>query len=126
MGKIRSKWDERSQKANEKKFQEQMEKMANAERWTLSDFNEELKDTLGSWRNKIPGVSGMSQMKMAKQTQQVIESVIDEVGPSATAQDLHNLGRREKVSVTVTVFLVSRSNLIVNVYPLLSCSSRSL
>ena len=99
MGKIRDKWDERNAKAQEKKFMEQMEKMASAEKWTLQDFNEELKETLGSWRNKIPGMSGMSQVKAAKQTQQVIEAVIDQVGPEATAQDLQNLGRQEKVSV---------------------------
>lgn len=117
MGKIREKWDERSQKANEKKFQEQMNKMANAEQWTLSDFNEELKDTLGSWRNKIPGVSSMSQMKMAKQTQQVIETVMDEVGPDATAQDLQNLGRKEKVSVLCMVtVLVILARLNLNMY----------
>jgi len=112
MGKIRSKWDERNQKAQENKFIEQMEKMANAEKWTLKDFNDELKSTLGSWRNKIPGVRDMSQMKVAKQTQQVIEVVMQEVGPDATAQDLQDLGRHEKVSTwcKMNEFL-SRANL---------------
>lgn len=99
MAKIRDTWDERNQKAQEKKFAQSMEKMANTERWTLRDFNDELKETLGGWRSKLPGVSGLSQTKMAKQTQQIIESIMSEVGPDATAQDLQNLGRHEKVSL---------------------------
>lgn len=77
-----------------------MEKMANAERWTLNDFNDELKETLGGWRSKLPGVSGLSQMKMAKQTQGIVESIMSEVGPEATADDLQNLSRHEKVSTS--------------------------
>ena len=99
MGKIRDTWDDRNKKSQQEKFAKSMEKMANAEKWTLNDFNDELKETLGGWRSKLPGVSGLSQTKMAKQTQEIVESIMSQVGPGATAEDLQNLSRHEKVSV---------------------------
>jgi signal recognition particle GTPase len=99
MGKIRETWDDRNKKSQQEKFAKSMEKMANAEKWTLNDFNEELKETLGGWRSKLPGVSGLSQTKMAKQTQEIVESIMSQVGPGATAEDLQNLSRHEKVRV---------------------------
>lgn len=98
MGTLRDKWDDRNRQAHEEKFKQQMQKMANAEKWTIRDFNDELKETLGNWRNKIPGMSGMSQIKAAKETQKVMEAVMEQVGPDATAEDLQNLSRNEKVS----------------------------
>jgi hypothetical protein len=71
--------------------------MSSAEKWTLKDFHDELSETLGSWRNKIPGMSGLKQIKVAKQTQKVMEACMEHVGAEATSQDLNNLGRQEKV-----------------------------
>ena len=98
MGRMRDTWDNRTKQQQEKKYKEQLEKMASSERWTLADFNAELKESLGSWRNKVPGMSSLKQVQVAKQTQKAVESVMEQLGPTATSQDLENLGRQEKVS----------------------------
>lgn len=103
MDKLRDKWDDRNQRAHEEKFKDQMQKMASTDKWTIGDFNSELKETLGNWRNKILGMSGTSQIKAAKETQKVMEVVIEQVGPDATYEDLNALGRNEKVRVMVFV-----------------------
>jgi hypothetical protein len=97
-GRIRDAWDDRNKKAQQEKYLQQLEKMSSADKWTLKDFHDELKETLGSWRNRIPGMGGLQQIKVAKQTQKVIEACIDYVGAEATAQDLQTIGRQEKVS----------------------------
>lgn len=97
-GRIRDAWDDRNKKAQQEKYLQQLEKMSSADKWTLKDFHDELKETLGSWRNRIPGMGCLQQIKVAKQTQKVIEACIDYVGAEATAQDLQTIGRQEKVS----------------------------
>ena len=97
-GRIRDAWDDRNKKVQQEKYLQQLDKMSSTDKWTLKDFHDELKETLGSWRNRIPGMSGLKQIKVAKQTQKVIEACIDYVGAEATAKDLQTIDRQEKVS----------------------------
>ena len=98
LDRMKDKIDERSQKNQANKYAEQIRTMAESEQWDLKSFGDEIEKSTSNWRNKIPGMSNVEQVKAIKENQKLINSLMDEIGENATAKELGQLGRREKVS----------------------------
>lgn len=97
LDRMKDKIDERSQKNQADKYAEQIRTMAESEQWDLKSFGNEIEKSTSNWRNKIPGMSNVEQVKAIKENQKLINSLMDEIGADATAKELVQLGRKEKV-----------------------------
>jgi hypothetical protein len=76
-----------------------MEKMASQDTWSLGDFASELDTALGGWRSKIPGMGNLAQVKSIKESQKIVNAVVDEMGRDANIEAVQHLGRKEKVRI---------------------------
>lgn len=104
--------EERNKRKQAEKYAEQLEKMANSESWTLKDFMGEIEEAIPTgWKSFVPGVNNTQQTKAAKETQQAIRGILDEVGEDTTVKDLENLGGKKKVgSCRINIVLFSRAS----------------
>lgn len=102
LGRLQDSFADR-QKANQQKmFAKQVEKMSNAEAWTLADFADDLDKTTSDWKSKIPGLNNLQQVKMAKQAATIAKAMIQQVGADATAKDVtEKVARAEKLKVAL-------------------------
>lgn len=100
-GWVRDKMENREKTKQSEKFSEQLEAMSNAEVWNIQSYANEIEASLSTWRTKIPGMSSVAQVKAVKETQKILKGMLDEVGSNATADDLNNLGRKEKLKISV-------------------------
>lgn len=79
--------------------------MANAQLWTLSNFHEQIKSASGGWKAKLPGMGNTDAVKQMKAVQQLLEATMEVAGNNATAKELKELGRKEKVSECILCWM---------------------
>ena len=96
-GSIRGRIEDRQKNNDEKRFADQIKKMAKADKWTLQDYADELKTVVSSWSSKIPGIRNVPQIKQAKEAQKVVEGFMETLGKDATAIDVRDISRTDKV-----------------------------
>mmetsp|Transcript_6770 Transcript_6770/g.9882 ORF Transcript_6770/g.9882 Transcript_6770/m.9882 type:complete len:235 (-) Transcript_6770:144-848(-) len=101
-GRLQDSFTDRQKASQQKMFAQQVEKMSNAKAWTLADFADDLEKTTSDWRSKIPGMSNLQQVKMAKQAASIAKAMIQEMGADATAKDIaEKVSRAEKLKVAL-------------------------
>lgn len=94
--------ESRTKRQQQEKYAEQLQCMANADRWTLKLFLGQIEEAMPTgWRSKIPGTGNTKEAVAAKQTQDVIKGIIDEIGGDANVKDLDVLGRKEKLRISL-------------------------
>lgn len=98
---MKNAFTDRQERKAEEQFAEQLQKMANCERWTIKDYQEDLSRITDSWRTKIPGLGDEKQIKSAKQINEISKAVIEVVGANATASELLEMSRIDKLKVSV-------------------------
>lgn len=90
----------RSKKENAAKMKAQIDLMATTEAWTLEHFEKTLDDQLKTWGAKLSWYSGNKDLKLAKQAQLVVKSIIELVGKNATSETIENMGRKDKLKIS--------------------------
>lgn len=74
-----------------------MEDIANVEKWNLSAYREILFKTANSWAAKVPLLGSSAEVKNAKESLKVADSIMDVLGRQATLEILYNMSRLEKL-----------------------------
>ena len=100
-GRMKNAFTDRQERKAQEQFAEQLHKMANSERWTIQDFQADLSKITDTWKAKMPGVSDLSQVKSAKVMSGIANAVIEVVGANATAEELMEMSRTDKLKVSV-------------------------
>ena len=98
---MKNAFTDRQERKAQEQFAEQLHKMANSERWTIQDFQADLSKITDTWKAKMPGVSDLSQVKSAKVMSGIANAVIEVVGANATAEELMEMSRTDKLKVSV-------------------------
>lgn len=86
--------------AQDDQYSKQISDMANSERWTLSNFHKQVKDSSGGWKAKLPGMGSTETVKQMKAMQALLEAAMDVAGDNASAAELKELGKKEKVRLS--------------------------
>ncbi|KAL3798397.1 hypothetical protein HJC23_005050 [Cyclotella cryptica] len=100
-GWMRDKWEQNEKTKQAAKLVDQIALMANTPVWTVKMFKDEVDETLSSWRTKIPGMGGTAQVQAAKDTQKVVNAMVNQLGGGATAQDVANMDRKQKLKLAI-------------------------
>lgn len=90
-------------------YAKQISDMANSQLWTLSNFHQQIKSASGGWKAKLPGMGNTDAVKQMKAMRQLLEATMEVAGDNASAKELKDLGRKEKVSVYFDVHCVLSS-----------------
>ena len=64
-------------------------------------FADEIDETLNDWTTKIPGAGKTTEVQAAKESQQVIKSMVEHLGGDVTAEDLPKMNRKEKLKLVI-------------------------
>ena len=91
--------------AQDDQYAKQISDMANSESWTLSNFHKQVKDSSGGWKAKLPGMGSTDTVKQMKAMQALLEAAMAVAGDNASAAELKELGKKEKVSCYETLNL---------------------
>jgi hypothetical protein len=81
-------------------YAKQISQMANAESWSLTNFHQQIIESSGGWKAKIPGMGSTDAVKQMKAMQQLLEATMEVAGSDACSKDLKELGKKEKVGFT--------------------------
>ncbi|KAL7527929.1 hypothetical protein ACHAXR_002198 [Thalassiosira sp. AJA248-18] len=100
-GWLQDKMAERAQTKKAAKLIDQIALMANADKWTLKMFADEIDETLSSWTTKIPGASRTTEIQQAKESQKVMKEIIKELGVNATSGDISRMDRKQKLKLAI-------------------------
>lgn len=100
-GWVRDKWEQSEKTKQAAKLVDQIALMANTPVWTVKMFKDEVDETLSSWKTKIPGMGGTSQVQAAKETQKAVTQLVAQLGDGATAQDVAAMDRKEKLKLAI-------------------------
>ncbi|KAL7501972.1 hypothetical protein ACHAWX_000419 [Stephanocyclus meneghinianus] len=100
-GWMRDKWEQNEKSKQAAKLVNQIALMANTPVWTVKMFKDEVDETLSSWRTKIPGMGGTTQVQAARDTQKVVNAMVNQLGAGATAQDVANIDRKQKLKIAI-------------------------
>jgi hypothetical protein len=100
-GRIQNAFTARQERLSQEQFAEQVERMANSEKWTIQNFSDDVSKSVDSWRTKIPGMSNLQQVKSAKKMNSIAKAIVEVVGGGATAEDLMNMSRTHKLNVAI-------------------------
>lgn len=100
-GRIQNAITSRQERLAQEQFAEQVERMANSEKWTIQNFSDDVSKTVDSWRTKIPGMSNLQQVKGAKKISNIAKAVVEVIGGGATAEELLNMSRTQKLNVAI-------------------------
>eukprot|EP00591_Stephanopyxis_turris_P002743 CAMPEP_0195522170 /NCGR_PEP_ID=MMETSP0794_2-20130614/20079_1 /TAXON_ID=515487 /ORGANISM="Stephanopyxis turris, Strain CCMP 815" /LENGTH=254 /DNA_ID=CAMNT_0040651861 /DNA_START=140 /DNA_END=904 /DNA_ORIENTATION=- len=100
-GRMKGKLQERVEKNKADKGKEQLEKMSNYAVWNLNAFAAELDHSLGGWANKIPGVGQLKDIKALRESRKVLDAAISVLGEDAVANDMKNIGKKEKLQICI-------------------------
>jgi len=102
LGRLQDSFTDRQKAKQQKMFAEQVEKMSNATQWTLTDFISDVERSTNDWRSKLPGLSNLQQVKLAKQATAISKAMMKYVGGDATFQDVtEKLDRTNKLKVAL-------------------------
>lgn len=100
-GRIKNAITARQERLAQEQFAEQVGRMANSEKWTIQNFSDDVSKSVDSWRTKIPGMSNLQQVKAAKKTSNIAKAVVEVLGGGATAEELLNMSRTQKLNVAI-------------------------
>lgn len=98
---MRGKLAERTERKKAEQMTEQLEKMANYEEFNIGCFASDLERSMSDWKTKIPGMGRTAQVKAMKQAFKVINSVMEQLGKDATALELSELRRKDKLKIAL-------------------------
>ncbi|KAL9180158.1 hypothetical protein ACHAXT_008128 [Thalassiosira profunda] len=82
------------------KLVENVNKMADSPTWTAKQFEEELDWQTSQWMAKLPGTDS-NELQQAKDAQQVIKVLIEQLGEGATYGDIAKMDRRAKLKLVI-------------------------
>jgi len=77
---------------------EQMERLSNMDVFTMEHYREELSRGLSGFAAKLSFMQS-KEVKMAKEVLEVVDVIIDVLGPQATAEDLIAMDRLQRLKV---------------------------
>jgi len=100
-GWVQEKLATRAQDKKAAKLVDQINLMVSSPIWTLKMFADEINETLSSWTTKIPGASRTAEIKAAKETQVVVNAMVENLGDKVTAGDIARLDRRQKLKLVI-------------------------
>ena len=100
-GWVQEKLATRAQSKRAAKLVDQIDLMANSPTWTVKMFADEINETLSSWTTKIPGASRTAEIKAAKETQVVVNVMVETLGDKVTAGDISRLDRKQKLKLAI-------------------------
>lgn len=89
---------QRSERKEHERYMEQMERLSNMDVFTMEKYREELNQGLSGFAAKISFMQS-KEIKMAKQVVEVVDKFIDVLGPNATAEDLIEMDRLQRLKV---------------------------
>ena len=58
------------------------------------------RDSSGGWKAKLPGMGSTETVKQMKAMQALLEAAMDVAGDNASASELKELGKKEKVRLS--------------------------
>ncbi|KAG7350386.1 hypothetical protein IV203_009746 [Nitzschia inconspicua] len=88
----------RAERKEQKRYMEQMERLSNMDVFTMENYREELKRGLSGFAANISFMQS-KEIKMAKEVVQVVDTFIEVLGPNATAEDLIEMDRLQRLKV---------------------------
>ena len=97
-GMIRGWMNDRKERKEKEQYMEQMERLSEMDSLTLANYQGELKRGLSGMAANIK-VFQTKEIAVAQEVVSVIGHMIEVMGPDATADDLINIGRLEKLKV---------------------------
>jgi hypothetical protein len=89
---------ERSKRKEKERYMEQMERLSEMDVFTMENYKEELKRGLSGFAANISFMQS-KEVKMAKEVMEVVDKFIDVLGPRATAEDLIEMDRLQRLKV---------------------------
>jgi hypothetical protein len=93
--------EDRRAKQEQDKYMEQMERLANMDELTMENYREELKRGLDSWAANISFLQ-TKEIKVSKEVVSFVSCIIDVLGNGATADDLINMDRLQRLKVATS------------------------
>lgn len=97
-GGIRGWMESRRERKEQENYMEQMERLSNMEKLTLEKYKEELNRGLDSWGAKL-SFGQTKEIQLAKEVVACINCFIDVIGKDATAEDLIDMDRLQRLKV---------------------------
>lgn len=97
-GGIRGWMESRKERKEQENYMEQMERLSNMEELTLEKYKEELDRGLDSWGAKL-SFGQTKEIELAKEVVACINCFIEVLGTEATADDLINMDRMQRLKV---------------------------
>lgn len=98
---VQEKFTQREKDKQAVKLIDQINLMANCPSYTLKMFADEVDEQLSSWKTKIPGMGGSSEIKAAKESQVVVKEMVTQLGGDISAGDLGRLDRKQKLKLSI-------------------------
>lgn len=92
---------ERAQNKKAAKLVDQINLMANSPTWTIKMFADEINETLSSWATKMPGASKTTEIQQAKETQIVVNAMLETLGEKFAASDIAKMDRKQKLKLAI-------------------------
>ena len=100
-GWVQEKFTQREKDKQALKLIDQINLMANSQSYTLKMFADEVEDQLSSWKTKIPGMGGSSEIKAAKESQAVVKEMVNQLGSDISAGEIGKLDRKQKLKLSI-------------------------
>lgn len=100
-GGIRGWMENRNQRKQQEEYLEQMKRLSEMEKLTLSNYKTELERGLNQWGANISFLQ-TKEIKTAKEVVKVVNALIEVKGGDATADDLTKMDRLERLKVATS------------------------
>lgn len=95
-------WWRNRQETNElEKYKVRIAAMAEKESWLIGDAIREIDDSLNTWKAKVPGASGMNEIKVAKEMVKSLNAIAKVVGKEATEDAILKMSHKDKLVAAV-------------------------
>jgi hypothetical protein len=91
--------------AQDEAYAKQISQMAHSEKWSLANFHQQVVDSSGGWKAKLPGMGNTDAVKQMKAMQQLLEAAMEVAGRDAGANELNDLGKKGKVSILKSMWV---------------------
>lgn len=91
----------RRKRQEQEKYMEQMEKLSNMDRLTMQIYHDMLKEGVSGFMSNISFMQS-KEIKTAKAVVEVVEKIIEVVGPHATCDDLIEMDRLQRLKVATS------------------------
>jgi hypothetical protein len=87
--------------AQDEAYAKQISQMAHSEKWSLANFHQQVVDSSGGWKAKLPGMGNTDAVKQMKAMQQLLEAAMEVAGRDAGANELNDLGKKGKLKISL-------------------------